>query len=95
VLHTRVVSRAEVFLGAELGPNAELTNKSIKDVRTQGWGDLSSADIFRTREGSSSDASALFEKLRIFRNLWCPHWQGGKGVNFSRFCAEILYGRPL
>jgi len=26
--------------------------------------------------------------------LVCTHGQGGR-VNFSRFCADVLYGRPL
>jgi len=24
-----------------------------------------------------------------------PHGQGGRGVNFTRFCADVFYGRPL
>jgi len=55
--------------------------------------------------------SVLFDakKLRIFRNLWCVltvKWGGrfepvrtfcgqGEGINFSRFCADVLYGLPL
>jgi len=53
---------------------------------------------------------ALFgaKKLLIFRNLCvyartrglsqCGHFvdkgKGGEGVNFSRFCADVLYVRP-
>jgi len=33
---------------------------------------------------------------RIFRNLWCVRTDnGGWGVNFSRFCVDFFYGRPL
>jgi len=54
--------------------------------------------------------SAIFgaKYLRIFRNLWCVrtdkgrgfskcgHFEDkGKGINFSRFCADVFYGRPL
>jgi len=43
---------------------------SIKDIRTQGRGDLSRADIFGQEVVRMS---ALFsaKKLRVFRNLWC------------------------
>jgi len=40
--------------------------------------------------------SALFgAKTSDFSKfLICPHGQG-KGVNFSRFCANVFYGRSL
>jgi len=40
-------------------------------------------------------SSALFgaKKLRIFRNLWCVRTDGV--VNFSQFCADLFYGRPI
>jgi len=59
--------------------------------------------------GASSDADVRTfwsKNLRIFEILVCPHGQVGgglsqcghfadKGVNFSRFCADVFYGRPL
>jgi len=58
-----------------------------------------------------TDVRALYfmvQKLQIFRNLWCVHMDKerrvepvrticglGGGVNFSRFCTEVFYGRPL
>jgi len=38
------------------------------------------------------------KKTRIFRNLWCDRTDlssANKGVNFSRFCVDVFYGRPL
>jgi len=76
----------------------------------QSGGGLSSADILRTKRGSS-DAERpqfLLQKFRIFRNLWCVRTTRGEGelrqcgrfsdkeeeeVNFSRFCADVFYGR--
>jgi len=26
--------------------------------------------------------------------MMCPHGQERRGVNFSHFCADVLYGRP-
>jgi len=52
----------------------------------------------------------LVQKLRIFQNLWCVRTnmgegvetavrtlfgQEGRNVNFSRFCVDVFYGRPL
>jgi len=81
----------------------------IKDVRSQGgcpvrafFGQLGGVLQMRT--------SALFgiKKFRIFRNLWCvctdkgDGWASadilrtrGRAVNFSRFRADVFYGRPL
>jgi len=80
---------------------------SIKDDRTQ-WG-MSSADIFRTRGVLQMRTSALFDaKNFVFSKFMvCQRGQmgrgvepvltffgqGGKGVNFSRLCADVLYGR--
>jgi len=46
----------------------------------------------------------LVQKLWIFRNLWCPHWQGvvepvwtrvgGIWDQFLRFCAESFMDGP-
>jgi len=68
---------------------------SIKDVRSQEEGSLSSADIFLTRGFfSCGRLHFLVQKLRIFRNLWCvcsPHGQGGK--RFSQ-CERPLWAAP-
>jgi len=72
---------------------------SIKDVRSQGKGGLSSADILRIRGKRffrCRHPHFLEKKLRIFRNLWCVCTvKGGREVSFSRICADDLYGRPL
>jgi len=67
-----------------------------------GQGGSSDADVTSALFGA--------KKLRIFRNLWCVRtdkegrggwasadilWTKGEGVNFSRFCADVFYGRPL
>jgi len=72
---------------------------SIKNVRSPGGGGSSDADV----------RTFWYKNLRIFRNLWCVrtdkgggrlskcgHFANkGEGVNFSRFCADVIYGRPL
>jgi len=77
---------------------------SIKDVRSQGGG---GCPVRKRTEGVlQMRTSALFspKKHRIFQNLLCPHWQGRglsqceqgeEGVNFSWFCSDVFYGRPL
>jgi len=69
---------------------------------------LSSADILQTRRRGFRCGRPQFF-LRIFRNLWCVSSDKGRrrvepvrtfsrqggGVNFSRFCVDLLYGRPL
>jgi len=83
---------------------------SIKDVRTQG-GLTSVDILRTRGRGSSDAGVRTFwrKKIRIFRNLWCVRtdkeggWVGpvrtfcgqeGR-VNFSRFCADVFFGRPL
>jgi len=82
---------------------------SIKDVHSQEGGGLSSANILQTRGGSiQMRTSALFgaknfgffeiygvsarargvEPVRTF-------FGHGEGVNFSRFYADVFYGRPV
>jgi len=68
---------------------------------------LSSADIFRFfgcgRPNFLAQKTSEFSKFMV-----CQHGQGGRGlsqcehfsdkgegVNFSRFCADVLYERPL
>jgi len=72
----------------------------------RGWG---LCGHFADKRGSSdADVRTLMQKkLRIFRNLLCVRtdkegWASasiirtrGEGVNFSRFCKDVLYGRPL
>jgi len=77
---------------------------SIKDVRGQGGRGLSSADILRTDMDVRSFWCKKTSDLSKF--MVCPHEQGGlkqcghfadkrEGVNFSRFCADVFYRRPL
>jgi len=71
-------------------------------------GGVSKCGHFSDKGGSSdADVRTFWSKiLRIFRNLWCVrtdkrggvepggHFADkGGGVNFSRFCADFLYGR--
>jgi len=82
-----------------------LLGPSIKDVRTQGeWG-LSSADIFRKRKESSSDAKkcGFFKIYGVsagIRGVWASadilrtKGEGG-GVNFSRFCRTSFMDGPF
>jgi len=69
---------------------------SIKAVRSQrGKGCLSSAD-----KGGSSDVDVRTfwcRNIEYFWILWCVRTDRGEGVtvNFSRFCADLLYGWPL
>jgi len=68
---------------------------SIKDVRSQGG--LSNADIFRTRGEVALQmrTSALFVQKNFgFFEIYGVSART-RGVNFSRFCAEAFYGRPL
>jgi len=77
---------------------------SIKDVRSQGERGFVQSGYFADKgegvihflEQKTSD----FSKFMV-----CPCGQGGlsqcghfadkRGVNFSRFCADVFYGRPL
>jgi len=83
----------------------------MKDICSQEEGDLSSADIFRTRGRGvlQMRTSALFwAKTSDFSKfIVCPHGQrgrevepvrtffgqGGREINFLRFCENVLYGR--
>jgi len=55
---------------------------SMKEVRTQRGGGLSSADILRTKGVLQMRTSALFKakKHRVFRNLWYVRTDKGKGL---------------
>jgi len=56
-----------------------------------GGGGLSSADM-----GGSSDAGVRtfwWKETEFSKFMVCPHEQAG-GVDFSRFWADVLYGRP-
>jgi len=65
------------------------------------------SSVYILRGGGSSDADVRTfwcKKPRIFRNLWCvftdkergvESMRTVEGVNFSRFCADAFYGRPL
>jgi len=87
-----------------------INQKFHKWLRSQEGGDLFSAEIFRTRGEffRCRRLHFLVKEHRIFRNLWCARTDKGEGVepvrtfcgqgreiNFSRFCADVLYGRPL
>jgi len=54
---------------------------------------LSSVD----KGGSSDVDSALFgaKIIGFFEIYGVSARTGGEGVNFSRFCADVFYGRPL
>jgi len=68
---------------------------SIQDVRSHGEGVVQCG---QGGKGSSSDADVRTfwcKKLRIFRNLWCVRTGREGGGNFSRFCADVLYGQAL
>jgi len=82
----------------------------MKDVRSQGGGrrGLSSAGILRTRQGGFFRCGRphfLVQNTSDFSKLMvCPHGQwrlsqcgnfSDNGSNFSRFCADVLYGRLL
>jgi len=70
---------------------------------------LSSADILRTRWVFQIRASALYgaknfgflkingvsARTRGIEQVRTFFGKGEKGVNFSRFCADVLYGWPL
>jgi len=66
---------------------------SIKDVRSQGERGLSSADM----EVLQIRTSVLFgvKTSDFSKFMVCLHRQGGRKVNLLRFCADVLYGRPL
>jgi len=70
---------------------------SIKDVRSQGeWGFVQCGH-FADKRGVGVlqlRTSALFgaKNSDFSKSMVCPHGQGGRGVNFSRF---FFYGRPL
>jgi len=76
----------------------------IKDVRSQGVKKLSSVDNFRTRGVLQIRTSALFvaKNLGFFKIMKYRTDKGGwasvdifgqwKGVNFSRFSADVFYG---
>jgi len=76
---------------------------SIKDVRSHGG--LSNADSFQTRGGGYSDAdvrtfwwknSGFFEIYGMsVRTRGVGQCGQGRGMNFSRFCADVFYRRPL
>jgi len=97
--NTILLNHTEILL---LGP-------SIKDVRSQGEGGLSSADILRIRRKgvlqmrtSSLYDAKKFGFFKIFgvsartrRVEPVQTFYRREGVNFSRFCADVLYGRPL
>jgi len=50
---------------------------------------LSSVKNFELLEIYGVSGGEGIKPVRIFFG------QGRKGVNFSRFCADVLYGRPL
>jgi len=80
---------------------------SIKDVRTQGRGVFAQCGYFLDKRGGvgSSDASIRYFDAKIFgffkiygvsaRKGVKPVRTRGEEVNFSQFCADILYGQPL
>jgi len=81
---------------------------SIKDVRSQGGRGFCPVRILRTRGewGFFRRGRLHFleqKTLDFSKFLVCPHGQGGfsqcgqgkRGGNFSRFCANVFYGRPL
>jgi len=65
----------------------------------KGGESLSSADIFRTRGERvlQMRTSALFDakNIKFFEIYGVPARTKEEGVNFSRFCADVFYGRPL
>jgi len=81
----------------------------IKDVRSQG-GFVQCGQFAYKEDSSDADVRTFWcKKLRIFQNLWCVRTdsarkveqlrtfcgQRGRRVKFSRFRADIFYGRPL
>jgi len=80
----------------------------IKDVRSQ-WREKGCpvrADVFQTRGILQTRTSALFCAQKTWgfsKFMVCPHGQGrvepvrtrGEEINFSRFFADVFYGRPL
>jgi len=67
-----------------------------------GGGSLSSSDIFGQGGRDSSNAGFRTFQFKKLSFLKFPHGQGGraiadkvKGSVFSRFCTDVLYGRPL
>jgi len=68
---------------------------SIKDVRSQGRGGLSSADILQTKGGVFRCGCPYFsvQKHWIFQNLWCVSMDKGEGVEPMRtFCGQGGWG---
>jgi len=78
---------------------------AVHKRRPQSWGERgsSSADIFRTMGVLQMRTSALFSaKYFGFLKIYDMSTRTGgraiadkEGVNFSRFCADVFYGRPL
>jgi len=68
---------------------------SINDVRSQVKGVCPKPTFFEKEDSSDTDVRTFWCKtLRILRIMVRPHGQG-RGVNYSRFCADVLYRRPL
>jgi len=99
-----------IFIRTVLMKSALILNgPSIKYVCSQREGDCPVRTFFGQEvEGSSNADVRIFwcKKHAIFQILWCVRTdkgvepvrifcgQGG-GVTFSRFCANVFYGRPL
>jgi len=81
---------------------------STKDVRTPEEG-VCPVRTRKGGSSNVEVRTFLRKKTRILRNLstLCPHGQEGRGlslcghfsdkeggINFSRFCADVLYGGP-
>jgi len=71
-----------------------------KDVRSQGGVQCGPRESLQMRTSTPFDA-----KTSEFKFILCPQGKGGRsrdsadnrgeGVNFSRFCADVLYGLSL
>jgi len=70
----------------------------IKDVRSQGKGSLSSANILRTGRVLQMQTSALFVAKNFeFFEIYgvSTRTRGGVESIFMRFCVDAFHGRPL
>jgi len=50
-------------------------------------------DSVHYRQPDADVCSFCCKKLRAFQNLWCV--RTNKEIKFSRFCADVFYGRSL
>jgi len=80
---------------------------SVNDVRSQGEGSLSSADIFRTKKIGGLQMRTSTFWCKNLRNFWkfmvvrtdkgVESWVSAdmEGVSLSQFCADVCCGQSI